>query len=116
MTDQSQSTEGRADVSGAYRSITNRFDVLSHARRRAVLAVLADRTTPIAVEALADAVAEHEAADATRVSASEREAVHVTLHHVHLPKLDEAGAVDYQREARTVTPRHVPSGVPIELE
>lgn len=85
-------------------------------RRRHVLTVLSNegRTD---VPSLATAVARLEArddaggrgagngrrsADGGQVTPEHREDVHVALHHVHVPKLDDAGLVDYDREARTV--------------
>jgi len=42
--------------------------------------------------------------------------VHVSLHHRHLPKLDDAGLLDYDHDDRTVAPTTATDGVPIDIE
>lgn len=72
-------------------------------RRRLALDVLSERTTSIETGALATAVATQE--DGTDVDSEATFAeVLIDLHHVHLPKLDEAGALDYDPERRVVEP------------
>ncbi|PSP78036.1 hypothetical protein BRC81_08230 [Halobacteriales archaeon QS_1_68_20] len=66
------------------------FDCLASSRRRHVLAVLRDRGT-VDRDELARAVADREA-DSTA------DAVAVSLYHVHLPKLADAGLVDVDDE------------------
>lgn len=63
------------------------FDALADAHRRFVVAYLHDRDEPVALETLAAAVADRDAA------ADEREA-RIRLHHTHLPKLERAGVVE----------------------
>ncbi|RXK50176.1 DUF7344 domain-containing protein [Halorientalis pallida] len=72
-------------------------------RRRTLRSVLAgcesgDRI-PLAVLAVAVAVSEGED------GATDLASVRSTLHHVHLPKLDASGVLDYDPEARTATCR-----------
>ncbi|SNZ03082.1 hypothetical protein SAMN06269185_0186 [Natronoarchaeum philippinense] len=67
-------------------------------RRRAVLSVLADVTSPIDAGVIARGVAVREAADDTRSLSDRIEDVHVSLHHVHLPKLADAGLLSYDSE------------------
>lgn len=73
-------------------SLDTVFALLRDRRRRAALHVLAARTAPVALADLAAAVAAREAADA--------DAVAEALHHVHLPKLADAGVVDYDEADR----------------
>lgn len=61
------------------------LDALSHRRRRRALYELRDADGAVAVEELADAIADDAA----------REQVVASLHHQHLPKLADAGLVDY---------------------
>jgi len=71
--------------------------------RRTVLSVLQERTTPVSTEELATttaaALAEKPLVAVTR---EERDRLHVRLHHVHLPKLDEVGLVAWNADEGTV--------------
>lgn len=77
---------------------TDAHRVLSSARRRVVLDVLEDRRTEVALDDLSAAVASQE----DDVASTKR--VGITLHHEHLPMLDDVGLVDYDAEARRVEP------------
>ncbi|MFD1586129.1 hypothetical protein ACFR9U_03980 [Halorientalis brevis] len=80
------------------------LSVMNSDRRRTVASVLA--RTPherVTLTGLAVAVATVEQdADLTRIDQSTLEEVQTTLHHVHLPKLDEARFVEYDAETRTI--------------
>lgn len=66
------------------------FEVLANERRRRVLHHLVDE--PVwEIDALVDRLAEEES--------SSREDVACSLHHVHLPKLEDAGIVDSENGA-----------------
>lgn len=86
------------------------FDALASDPRRAILAVLEERTSgtstdadAITVEALADAVGSDESDDGTAAfRAADSTRMDIALHHRHLPKLAEAGLVDYDRDEGTV--------------
>jgi len=73
------------------------LDALAHERRRSVCEALAaaDREF-LPLEELTERVAarDHDGADP--------QTVRVELHHVHLPKLDEAGLLEYDYELNTV--------------
>ncbi|MDS0279980.1 hypothetical protein NDI85_19535 [Halomicroarcula sp. S1AR25-4] len=72
-------------------------------RRRQALRYLAGNGDgPVEVATLADAL--RNSADSTTVPPSrEKERLEVTLHHVDLPKLDEMGLLEYDRQHRTVS-------------
>lgn len=70
-------------------------ELLSADRRKAALEVLDGGTDSVALEELAAAVAAREG-EGTGEGAVER--VATTLHHVHLPKMDDAGVIDYDPE------------------
>jgi len=71
-------------------SLDDVFDVLSADRRRHVLYVLYCRPGPVTLRDLADATTPESGTDVERVTAE--------LAHVHLPKLDDAGVVEYDRD------------------
>ena len=68
-------------------------------RRRTVLAVLADREEPMACEDLAAAV--HRRGRHVDHPSTAVEDVRASLHHSHLPKLDDAGLVSYDADEGT---------------
>lgn len=80
---------------------TTRHRLLADERRRAACIALADLDTDVHLTVLADAVATSES---TTHSADATERVGVTLHHLHLPLLDDAGVVDYEATTHHVTP------------
>lgn len=92
------------DVTATYGETTDlsegeRHRLLRAERRRVTLEVLTDWSAPVDVEDLAAAVAEREA-DGADESTVRR--VTVSLHHLHLPKMAEAGVVDYDPGAARV--------------
>lgn len=72
------------------------FDVLSDRRRRYALYHLDDEGGASTREAIVDSVVDRETAEGDRPN---RERVLAELHHVHLPRLHDAGFVDYDRES-----------------
>lgn len=74
------------------------FDALADRRRRIVLAELSERDRPVPIGDLAAAVA-----DAEGVADPDTDRVRLSLHHVHLPLLVDAGLIDRDREAGTVS-------------
>ena len=73
------------------------FEALADSRRRAALDVVSDADPPVTLSDLAESVA-------ARLAGSDRERVHVSLAHAHVPKLDEYGILDYDAEDGTVAP------------
>ncbi|MFC6954582.1 DUF7344 domain-containing protein [Halorubellus litoreus] len=80
-----------------------RHYLLSDSDRRAVIGVLADRTTPIHLSELADEVVLATAPTTVDVDAHRRE-FEIVLHHNHLPRLDDAGVVEYDAATNRVDP------------
>lgn len=92
---------GRSDSSD--QSLDAVFDLLTNQRRRNVLACLADHTQAIALADLAEDVAVREfQGPITEVLKGEVQEIRILLHHHHLPKLVEAGAVDYDQDRALV--------------
>lgn len=83
-----------SDVSGA---------VLADSRRRYVIDCLEEYETPVALSTLARDVATREGnCTVPDVSEDRLEYVRNDLYHKHLPKLDDAGLLEFDASARTV--------------
>ncbi|WP_435062667.1 DUF7344 domain-containing protein [Halobaculum sp. EA56] len=80
---------------------SDRHHLLESDRRRLVLAILGERTQPVELDTLAAAVAAAEEG-VDRADGDAHDRVTVSLHHVHLPKLDDYGVIRYDRESNTV--------------
>lgn len=79
------------------------IDLISDPRRRTLLYALREnRRDEYPVDRLIDLVDERERAIPRREPERSREELEVSLGHVHLPKLDELGVVDYDTDAGTV--------------
>ena len=73
------------------------FGVLASKTRRELLGYLDDESRPVPVERLAAALG----SDGRRVA--------IELHHKHLPRLTEAGLVEWDRDRGTVTRPSTPA-------
>ena len=87
------------------------FDILKNRRRRRVLGYLRERRT----STLSD-VAEHVAAlengkDVGDLTSSERKRVYVGLYQCHLPRMSDAGVIDFDRARGTIELRESTSQV-----
>lgn len=73
------------------------LSTLSNERRRIVLRSLSDAAeSSMAVDALTTRVAERLwDEDVTRTKKQHKKRVEISLHHNHLPKLNECGMIDY---------------------
>lgn len=79
------------------------FDALTSPRRRYVLAHLQQAESALALSDLATDVAHWELdSETASVPEDTRKAIYVSLHHVHLPKLADAGLLTYDQETETV--------------
>lgn len=90
-----EDVEWAGDCSTVTDSLQSVFEALAARRRRLALSVLVEREPPIDVGTLSQAVAEREG------STPDDRAVHhvqMSLHHAHLPKLADAGLVEYDWE------------------
>lgn len=84
------------------------YALLDDRHRRAVLAVLLERGSAVALDDLADEVAaRHHDSGPAMVPDETWERISVELHHNHLPKLEHARLVDYDTRTRTVVPLQV---------
>ncbi|RLM54034.1 hypothetical protein DVK02_11445 [Halobellus sp. Atlit-31R] len=85
------------------------FDLLSNARRRFVLRRLQSHRDGIELSDLAEELAAKENdLSPDELSAQQRKRTYVSLYQTHIPKLSEAGVVEYDSETGMVSPtRHV---------
>ncbi len=98
-----------ATVADAYTpSLDVVFDVLANQRRRLVLYHLHESGDGIAtLEEITDYVCSYE--ESERSASEHRLHVATSLQHAHLPKLEEAGIVEYDQRSETVRYWHQPS-------
>lgn len=92
-------TRSQNDVAGEYSDVVNLTQseyhrLLTAARRRHALAVLLDRSAPVDLADLAATVAEREDGMVPE-DEGDVERVRTTLHHVHLPMLDDHDLLTY---------------------
>lgn len=82
-------------------SETDVFVLLAKRRRRQLLRILRESPTPLTTYELARRIGadEHEEPSKTDVKT-----VRIALHHHHLPRLDAADVVEYDRTGETVRP------------
>ena len=69
--------------------------LLGNSRRRFVLRYLQLRDAEVPIEELSEALARWECDDLDEVTPHLNECIRASLHHVHLPKLVDAGLVRY---------------------
>lgn len=82
------------------------FHILQNDRRRGVLRYLQGRHEPVRMRDVAEQVAawEHDTT-VQGLSSTQRQRVYIPLYQSHLPKLDEAGVIDYQQSRGIVERR-----------
>ncbi len=80
------------------------FEILSSPRRRYLLYHLRQRGEPVELTELAEHVAAWENdVEPGELTTQERKRVYVSLYQTHVPKLDDAGIVDYDADSGMVT-------------
>jgi hypothetical protein len=81
------------------------LDICEHKHRRVVLAALANQQQSNSINYLVNAIIKHNhhtpPTEATNLTVTQ---IQTGLHHVHLPKLAEAGFVQYDLERQVVEP------------
>lgn len=83
--------------------------LIADARNRAILTILHEVARPLSTAELVNHLSEHdELAGDVSDENDDREALYIALHHNHLPKLDEAGLIDYDPAENVVTAENVP--------
>ncbi len=76
-------------------------DILRNDRRRNVIEHLRNNGGPTTVRTLSERIAERESGESP-APRKLRESVYNSLHQTHLPKLDDQGVIDYDRNRKVV--------------
>lgn len=77
------------------------FVLLANRRRRLAVRILRESTAPTPVIELARRITNRESTDPEPEAVAK---VYLTLYHHHLPRLDDAGVVEYDADEGTVRP------------
>lgn len=81
------------------------YSLLSNERRRLVISLLSDKGQEVEMRDITTQVACIETGSRTdTVSSKERKRTHVSLYQCHLPKLDEAGVIDWDKDRGWIAP------------
>ena len=99
--DYEPSTEPEWERTGVTPAVA--FEVLSDSHRRTALRCLLDQDGSMAVEDLAWAVVAT-GGDGAGDATAHHQRVKIALHHTHLPKLSDAGVIEYHRATGVVAP------------
>ncbi|WP_135662370.1 DUF7344 domain-containing protein [Halorhabdus rudnickae] len=79
------------------------FEILKNQRRRYVLRYLSDIDGQVRLGELAEQIAAWEyEKDVRQISSQERKRVYVGLYQSHLPKMDDAGVISYNKSRGTI--------------
>jgi len=79
------------------------LELLKNSRRRQVIKMLSQRDETIVLGELAELIASEENnVPISNLTSDQRKRIYVALYQTHLPKLDEAGLVDYDQDRGTV--------------
>lgn len=80
------------------------FELLSNPRRRFIIAYLRETADPVDIKHLAREIASLEnGVPIDDLTDSQEKRVHVSLYQTHVPKLSEAGVLEYEQERGLVT-------------
>ncbi|MCU4742727.1 ArsR family transcriptional regulator [Halobacteria archaeon AArc-m2/3/4] len=80
------------------------FELLKNRRRREVLAYLLDTEETVTLGELAEQLAAWENdTEINALSSDQRKRVYVALYQTHLPKMDDAGIIDYDQDRGLIT-------------
>lgn len=74
------------------------LDGCGHKHRRIVLATLANQQQPLSIDDLTNAIIKHDYDLPRREIDEIAKRIHLGLYHHHLPKLDQAGVIQYHPE------------------
>lgn len=92
---------GQGEVDGEHLNKYEIHEVLRNQRRYHVIEYLQGTIGTVTVTELAESLAERETGESPPPR-NIRQSAYSTLHQTHLPKLDEIGVVDYNKDRKTV--------------
>jgi hypothetical protein len=93
------------------------FEMLANRRRRYTIHYLKEREEQVDLGTLAEHVGAWEYdTTADQLSAAERKTVYTALQQRHLPKMDDAGIIDFDKRAGTVRPTEALTDLEIYAE
>ena len=96
-------------------STADLFDVLSNRRRRYVVYLLKRATGPVELGTVATRIAAWEnGREPSAVTGAERKRVYTSLQQVHLPKMDEFGAIRFDKRSGTIEPTSALANVTLD--
>lgn len=94
------------------------FGPLADETRRRIIRLLRDRSDPVSLEELCTRLANggSDAGPRSSTAGSEKmRSLQIRLHHIHLPKLEDSGLIEWDSEERTVAAiDHAVSAVQVE--
>lgn len=90
-------------------------DVLSNERRRQTLEILKEEQTEVELRPLTERIAEIESGESPPPRGL-RQSVYSSLHQTHLPKLDDLGIVDYDKDRKRISIRPEARRVDLYME
>ena len=83
------------------------YRVLADERRRTVLTVLCQSDTPTSESDIAQLVVDRKTANSkTAVATAHRDHVEISLHHLHLPRIEAAGLIERTDDGHIVCTEH----------
>lgn len=112
------SSQGRQHKRVPFRnslSETTIHSILQNQRRRYVLEYLRSEEQQTSIRDVVDWITEREA-DESPPPTGLRDSVYVSLHQTHLPTLDEAGVIDYDRNRKTISRREAARSVDLYMD
>lgn len=89
--------------------------ILGNERRQRVLEYLRTEEQQTSIRDVVDWITEREA-DESPPPTGLRDSVYVSLHQTHLPTLDEAGIIDYDRNRKTIARREAARSVDLYMD
>lgn len=93
------------------------FDVLSNRRRRYAVHMLKHESGSLEIGSMAERIAAWENdIDVNEVTGTERKRVYTALQQSHLPKMDNAGVVEFQKDRGVVEPTPALDDVDVYLD
>ncbi|RQH00370.1 DUF7344 domain-containing protein [Natrarchaeobius oligotrophus] len=96
------SVSDSADDEGLSKDVI--FELLKNRRRREVLAYLLEAEETVTLGELAEQIAAWENdTEVNALSSDQRKRVYVALYQTHLPKMDDAGIVEYDQDRGLIT-------------